>query len=391
MNPCIVSLGTALPAHRFSQEELRLAYHDIAEHQLAPRSVRLMDRVFASGNGIESRALACAEPRAVAEEGPDELHERFRAHAVKLGTEALSVALRRASLAPDQIRTLVACTCTGYLCPGLTSYIAENLALREDLQVFDLVGMGCGASVPALNLALQVARQGPDRPVAVVSSEVCSATAYFDDDPELIVSNCIFADGAGAAIVAGSDPGHSPASTSPLPSSSAPPRATNAADWANPAGRNGHRPGLELIDFESSLWPEYRDRLRFRQSGGKLRNCLSRDVPDLAAEMAHRTLQRLLSRHGLQLSDIRRWAIHPGGKRVLERFAERVCLSESDLRDSYRVLSTCGNMSSPSVLFVLESLWSDGEWKSGDWGICSAFGAGLTCHMGLFRTATLGS
>jgi len=354
VNPCIITLGTALPSHRYSQEELRVAYHDVADNQLRPRSVRIVDKVFAPSNGIDRRALACAEPRTIAAEGPDELHERFRQHAVQLGTAAIESALRDTEIEPTAIQALVACTCTGYLCPGLSSYLAENLALREDLKVFDLVGMGCGASVPGLYLARQLARSAEPMLVALVSAEVCSATAYFGDDPELIVSNCIFADGAAAAIISNDSHGQD-------------------------------RPALELIDFESSLWPEYRDHLRFRQSHGRLRNCLSRDVPDLASDMADRTLRRLLNRHKLDIGQIDRWAIHPGGKLVLERFAERLNLSQKQLQDSYYVLANYGNMSSPSVLFVLDSLVRRSEWRPGDYVICSAFGAGLSCHAGLFR------
>jgi predicted naringenin-chalcone synthase len=358
VNPCITGLASALPATRFSQDELRLAYRAIADGQLRPLSLRMLDRIFAPGNGIRTRSIACAEPRAIGLEGPDELHARFCRHAVQLGTEALRGALERAGVEARELAALIACTCTGYLCPGLTSYLAENLGLREDFQAFDLVGMGCGASVPALRLAQQIARGMPGGAVAVVSAEICSATAYFADDPELIVSNCIFADGAAAAVVA---------------------QGEGAPDHG--------RPLIELIDFESTLCPEHREKLRFRQSGGRLRNCLARSVPGIAAEMAERTLGRLLARRGLDRRDIAFWAVHPGGKKVLECFAERLGLAARELEDSYDVLARCGNMSSPSVLFVLESIIARRDHAAGALGICAAFGAGLSCHLALVRTA----
>jgi hypothetical protein len=134
---------------------------------LKPESVELISKVFDPDNGIRTRALACADPRQVLWENADTMHERYRSSAVALGAAALERALERSGVGRGDLAALIACTCTGYLCPGLTSYLVEALGLARTLRVFDLVGMGCAASLPGLDLATQLARAMPGRAVVL--------------------------------------------------------------------------------------------------------------------------------------------------------------------------------------------------------------------------------
>jgi alkylresorcinol/alkylpyrone synthase len=181
--------------------------------------------------------------------------------------------------------------------------------------------------------------------------EVCSAAMYLDDDPGVLISACLFGDGAGAVVASV----HAPSDR-------------RRVRWCE---------GASLIE------PEARDTLRFEQRDGMLRNLLARDVPSRAARYAAALLDRLLPTHQLKRSDIRAWLIHPGGRDVLLALREAIGISESDLALSAAVLREYGNLSSASVLFVLAAALTSPT--PGGWWWMSSFGAGFSCHGALLE------
>src|SRR5262249_47260386 len=132
---------------------------------------------------------------------PDLLHARFVKHAPALATQAAERALKDAGATAQEMDALIISSCTGYLCPGLTSYVSERLGLRTDAGLLDLVGQGCGAALPNLKTAEAMLASGRCTKVLSVCVEVCSAAFYIDDDPGVLVSACLFGDGAGAAVL----------------------------------------------------------------------------------------------------------------------------------------------------------------------------------------------
>jgi alkylresorcinol/alkylpyrone synthase len=259
--------------------------------------------------------------------------------------------MHAAGLEPAGIGGLVINTCTGYLCPGLTSYVSEQLGLDRGVKVFDLMGMGCGGAIPNIECAAGIIARNGGRPVISIAVEICSATMYLGPDPDLVISNSIFGDGAAAAIVDAPDgPGRTP---------------------------------VKILDFETGLYPRHREDLRYRTENGRLRNVLSKRVPLIGAKVARETACRLLDRHGLSIEQIDFWAVHPGGTLVLEQIGEKLGLSEERLRFSYEIFSEYGNMSSPSVLFVLKRLLCQGKPQPGQKGLMLAFGAGFSAYAAL--------
>ena len=313
--------------------------------RLSPRSRAIVKKVLTGNNGIEARRLALDHLDQAFDLTPDALHSRFVLTAPALAAQAAQGALRDASLEPRKIDAVIVSTCTGYLCPGLTSYLGERLPLRPDILTFDLVGQGCGAALPNLRAAEALLTAGRCRHILSVCVEVCSAALYFDDDPGVLISACLFGDGAGAAIV-----------------SQAP---------------NGKR-GIEWRASSSLLDPRNRDALRFEQRDGFLRNILRPQVPMLAAQMAARVLDDALARAGLERSRITGWVLHPGGRDVLNALRESLGLRPDDVRCSEAVLREFGNVSSASVYFVLQAALADGV-PRGVWWL-SSFGAGFSCH-----------
>jgi len=247
-------------------------------------------------------------------------------------------------------------TCTGYLCPGLTSYLAEDLGLGRSIRFQDLMGMGCGAAVPNLEAAAGMLARSGEGPVLSIAVEICTATMFSSHEPELVVSNSIFGDGAAAAVL------------DLMP--------------------DNYPGGLAcVVDFASGLFPQYREDLRYRTEGGRLRNYLTKRVPVIGARTVTEVASRLLDRHGLSRSDIAWWAVHPGGTVVLAQVAKELELADDALRYSYHVFENYGNMSSPSVLFVLREILDSGRPRPGQKCMLLAFGAGFSAFAGLLEFA----
>ncbi|MDE2092971.1 MAG: stilbene synthase [Burkholderiales bacterium] len=345
-------IGTATPAARYTKAECLDAFERSEWFaRLDPRSHFIARTVLQRDNGIEARRLALDALAEVFTIDPNTLARRFLAHAPVLAAQAAQRALAAAGLAPRAIDAVVVSTCTGYLCPGLSGHVVERLGLRADVQAFDLVGQGCAAALPNLQLGRALLASQAGEHVLSVCVEVSSAAMYLDDDPGVLISACLFGDGAGAAVL----------SREP------------AAD--------GRR--IEWIDSTSLIDPTQREALMFEQRDGMLRNVLTRAVPGLAAEHAQRVLETVLGRAGLRPADIGAWIMHAGGRDVLLALERRLELDPQALRYSAAMLREYGNLSSAFVYFVLAAALADAA-PDGWWWL-SSFGAGFACHGALLR------
>jgi predicted naringenin-chalcone synthase len=333
------ALTTAVPPASFAQPECwDIIQRSSARERLSKRSRLILHSILRGEHGIERRHFAAPHIEQIFEQGPGELNAIFRTEAPALAARALTSALAQAGVSPAQLDALLVCTCTGYLCPGLTSYVAEQLGLRPNLILQDLVGFGCGAAIPMLRNGADVLAARPDAVIACVAVEISSAAFYLDDDPGVLVSACLFSDGAAATV------------------------------WR---GRPGPT-GLRAFDFQSLHLPAERDKLRFENREGKLRNLLDPTVPQLAAA----AVSQLWSARGSR--PVAGVVSHPGGRDVLAALAP--VLAPHSLEASTAVLRDHGNMSSPSVLFALEEqLRTQGNPTGGDLWVVS-FGAGFSAH-----------
>lgn len=337
------SLATAVPPRVFTQQECyAVAQQPEVRDRLNRRSQLVVQSVLRGDSGVNERHFAVTDVPGVFSYTADQLNEAFRREAPKLAAEALASALAPLGLAPRDLDALLICTCTGYLCPGLTSYVAEQLGVRSDAILHDLCGLGCGAAIPTLRMADALLRANPGARVATVAVEVCSAAFYLDDDPGVLISACLFGDGAAAAV------------------------------WKAEPGATGFR----CHGFSSLHQPADRDKIRFEQRDGKLRNLLDGAVPRLAADAVSRLFEAERGRQGA--SPICRIVAHPGGRDVIS--ALQRALPDFSFEAGRRVLRSYGNMSSPSVLFVLEEALREARPAPGeDWWLVS-FGAGFSAH-----------
>jgi alkylresorcinol/alkylpyrone synthase len=347
-----IGLGTAAPPKCYTQRECWEALQAAPQFtRLEPRARAILKKVLGAQNGIETRHLALEPLTEAFDLTPDALHARFLRHAPAVAAAAANGALRDAGVKAEEIDALIVSTCTGYLCPGLTSYVSERLGLRRDALLLDLVGQGCGAALPNLRTAAGLLAGGQATHVLSVCVEICSAAFYLDDDPGVLISACLFGDGAGAAVL--------------------------SAEAVPGRRRVRWQAASTLLDAST------RDLLRFEQRGGMLRNILTPEVPDIAARHAVTVLEEVLARAGQSRDRIRTWILHAGGRDVLAALRERLGLTEADTRRSADVLRTFGNLSSPFVLVVLQRALAEGA-PGGNWWLAS-FGAGFSSHGALLE------
>jgi alkylresorcinol/alkylpyrone synthase len=347
----ILGLGTATPPARYTKAQCLTAFEKSSWfRRLDARAHWVARTVLQRDNGIEARRLAVDTLDEVFTIDPNTLSRRFLAHAPALAAQAGARALSQSGVAAAQIDGLVVSTCTGYLCPGLSGHVAERLGLRADVRAFDLVGQGCAAALPNLQLGRALLASGDCGHVLSICVEVSSAAMYLDNDPGVLISACLFGDGAGAAVL---------------------------------SLRAGVGRQIEWRDSASLLEPAQRAALMFEQRDGMLRNVLTRAVPALAADHAQRVLATVLGRAGLQPGDVAAWVMHAGGRDVLLALAQRLELQPDDLRYSAAMLREYGNLSSAFVYFVLQAALADAA--APGWWWLSSFGAGFSCHGALLK------
>lgn len=341
------AIGTALAGKCYSKDD---CWNGFAASdwfaRLDARSHAIAKLVLTRNNGIEERWLCVDSLDEVFAIEPDVLHRRFALYAPPLASAAGLSGLRTAGISTQEIDAVIVTTCTGYLCPGLSGYVVERLGLRKDILAFDLVGQGCAGALPNWQLASALLTAGHCNHVLSICVEVCSAAMYLDNDPGVLISACLFGDGAGAAVL----------SLSPV--------AT--------------RRRIEWKETTSSIDPSERAALRFEHQDGMLRNILTRAVPQLAAQHAKDVLNKTLERAGLRRDQICEWIFHAGGRDVLLALEAHLGLPPEALRYSREALRRYGNLSSAFVYFVLEAALRDRA--PGGWWWLSSFGAGFTCH-----------
>lgn len=330
------SIATAVPPNAFTQHACWAAMGgDGLLDALRPRSADLLRKILTNpDSGIASRHLALDRIEQVFYHDAQSLNESFEREAPQLAGKALASALQQAGIAAAELDALFVCTCTGYLCPGVTSHLAEQSGMRPDTYLADLVGLGCGAAIPMLRAAHGYLAAHPGAKIATVAVEVCSAAFYADDDPGVLISLCLFGDGAAAAVWSG-----------------------NGTDgqW-----RAGH--------FTTVHQPENRAKIRFVNAGGKLKNQLHRAVPELAAEAVAGLYEK-------RTADPDQILAHSGGRDVIEAIERRLPFSLTETRE---VLRDHGNMSSPSVMFALEKRLNGSPADRHLW--LTGFGAGFAAH-----------
>lgn len=346
--PGLTRLGTRLVATCFDSAAIDTRYTAVAE--LTSERQAENPQFFDAGTGLLLSPSTKVR------------NDIFATEATKLFVEAAGKAL---DACPEfsllDITHLVTVSCTGFFNPGPDYKIVRALGLNPAVQRYHLGFMGCYAAFPALRAAKSFCDADPDAVVLVVCAELCSLHVRTSNDPDTIMGSALFADGAAAAIVT--------------------------------AREHPDRPALLQLDhFETVLTPVGEDSMAWNIGDEGFEMVLGNYVPHIIDDHIIGALEPLLSREpqlpGLPYRDIRHWAIHPGGRSILDKVQSRLDLSDEQLVPARETLRNYGNMSSATVLFVLRHILdlppADGP-DAGAERICSmAFGPGLTVETALF-------
>jgi 3,5-dihydroxyphenylacetyl-CoA synthase len=344
--PAILTIGTANPAQRYSQEQI---YNLMQRSSPFYRTERVR-QIFMTSD-IDHRHFCFDIDSFTTEESIDEMHERFRKGSMELGRAAIERCLRSAAIDVSDIDYIIAVSCTGYLCPGLSALLSKELNLRRDIQRADLLGMGCSGAMPGLQRAYDFVRAYPDKKALLLTVEICSACYYIDDSLDTVVGNAICADGAAALVVGMSDDPRHP----------------------------------KIIGFESLLEPSYIHTVGFEHREGRLRIILSKDLRDGAGLLAGKLVMNLLQHYSVPKQTINHWILHSGGRKVIDSIQKELSLTDNDVRHTRHVLRQYGNMSSPTVLFVLQETLNQGNPREAEFGLMLALGPGLAVEGALLK------
>ncbi len=357
----LLSVGTAVPAARLSQPRTRDFF--AAQPNVDRLTARLIGAAF-DQSAIESRysviggidqgsGLFTDDSGALRSPSTGERNAVYRREAPALNAAAASEALARAGLEASDITHVITASCTGFFAPGPDFLLVRDLGVPSSAERTHIGFMGCAAAFPALRNATRICDAQPGSVVLVVCTELCSLHIRSSRDPEQIVASAVFGDGAAAAIV-----------------SSAEPRRSGAA--------------LDVGAFSTAITADGEEDMDWTIGDHGFEMRLTAEVPRIIGREIAGVVGSMLGEDGSPIEDVDAWAVHPGGRSVLDRVQTGLGLPDEAMADSRAVLRDFGNMSSATVLFILQRILADDSLGSGARiaGLC--FGPGLTVETALF-------
>jgi predicted naringenin-chalcone synthase len=348
--PTMLALQTGVPNRCYSQDEIADFYLHLLGSQSKHRERAI--RTIMNYSGVSFRH-SVVEPTYFTEpKSTRQRNDRYMEEALPLGENVIRSGLASAGIDADDITSLTVVSCTGFNIPGLDLLLAGRLGMRPDLNRTCVFGMGCYGAFPGIRRAVESVKVQPAGLALVLALELCTLHIQFDDAVETVVSTSLFADGA-AMILIGNEP--------------------------------MKKDGPQFIDAETYCDYQTLEHMSFTVTDQGFRMYLSSYVPDVLAANIRTLLDRLLMRNDLGCEDVKFWAIHPGSKKIVEYIREQLELSDEQVRYSLDSLRDYGNMSSATVLFVLERIIQTGSPQSGEYGVMMAFGPGLTMEAALVQ------
>jgi alkylresorcinol/alkylpyrone synthase len=275
----------------------------------------------------------------------------YKTYSIEFGRCVAQEALDAAGLTPADIDLIITVSCTGMIIPSLDAYLANLMDFRSDIKRMPITELGCAAGAAALGRAHDYIRAFPEANVLIVAVELASLTLQRDDASLAnLVSCCLFADGAAAAVL---------------------------------TGREAR--GLQIIGSRSHLIPNSLDAMGFDLRSSGLHIVLSKDVPELIRDQIVAITDKLFVVNGLSRDDIKFFLLHPGGQKLLTFIEQELVLSPAQTETSWRVLSDYGNLSSATVFFVMKEFLAQAPPAHGTRGLLAAFGPGFSTEMALLE------
>jgi alkylresorcinol/alkylpyrone synthase len=347
----IVAVGTAVPEYEVDQREAQEFARGLFQRAFVDidRLLTIFDHA-----AIERRRFS--QPRSWFEQDHSfaERNGAYVEAACNLGEEAIRRCLKRAGLTPREVDHFIFVSSTGLSTPSIDAHLVNRLGMNPRVKRTPLWGLGCAGGVAGLARAFEVARAFPEQRVLLLALELCGLTFRRNDlSKSNLVATSLFADGAAAVLIAGE----------------------KAA-----AGTDGPR----IIDATSMTWPRSLDVMGWEVVDDGLKVIFSKDIPSIVRRKVRPVVEEFLGRWKLTPERVERYIAHPGGAKVLTAYEEALSLKETALSRARSVLRSHGNMSSATVLFVLEQEMREKP-EAGTYGLITALGPGFSLELMLIQ------
>lgn len=353
----IAAVASALPPHYYTQQQV---FDELAKNWQGQLENPALLQRFHQRVGVDGRYFALPLEEYAAMERWGQFNAVWLRVAEELGEQAINTALTRAGLTVDHIGALLTVTVTGVVSPSLDAHLCNKMGLPADVRRTPIFGLGCVAGAAGIAQAADYVRAYPDKIAVLLSVELCSLTWQRKD---LSIANLIatglFGDGAAAVMIAG--------------------------DKVQLPQMEARKAGPTILATASSFYTDTEGAMGWDIGEEGFRIVLSPEVPAIIREHLPKDLEGFLAANGLKREQITSWVLHTGGPKVLEAMADAAGVSREECALSWESLRKVGNLSSASVLFVLEDTMQERRPEPGSYGILAAMGPGFCSQLVLLR------
>jgi alkylresorcinol/alkylpyrone synthase len=344
----IAGTATAVPPHLLTREIVK--HHMKGVFSLEGKHLEAIHTVI-DNSQIDQRYSVFPVEYIIEPRPLSQINNEYRAKAIELGREVAAQALAQAGMVASDIDLLITVSCTGVMIPSLDAYLATEMGFRPDVRRLPITELGCAAGAAGLARAWEYLSGFPDRTALLVSVELPTLTFQRKDFSQAnLISAVLFGDGAAGVVITGREAS-----------------------------------GPRIIASESFLFPNSLDAMGFDLRDSGFHIVLSKDVPQLIRDRIKGLVDGFLALQGLRREDISAFLLHPGGQKLLSFMEAELELDRADTEISWDVLRRFGNLSSASVLFILQETLAKREMASGSYGLLMAFGPGFTAEMILLQ------
>lgn len=344
----IAATATALPPHTITREDVKYymgRVFDIPERRLEAMmsivdnaQVHKRHSIFPVEYTIEPRELS-------------KTNQEYIEHAIKLGREVAEKCLERAKLRADEIDLIITVSCTGFMIPSLDAHLIELMGFRPNVRRMPFTELGCAAGAMALGRAADYLQAVPDGNVLIIAVELPTLTLQRKDISQAnLISSVLFGDGAAAVVVTGKP-----------------------------------RKGPKILVSETYTFPDSLGAMGFDLRDSGFHILLDKSVPEMIGARIRALVDGFLERHGKKQEDIKGWILHPGGSRLLGNVEQALGLTKADTQPSWDILGSVGNLSSATILFILQEWMEKRPLQPGDIAMAAAFGPGFSAEFLLLQ------
>jgi alkylresorcinol/alkylpyrone synthase len=349
-SPCaIVATATAVPPHTITRDDVKYymgRVFDIPERRLEAM-MSIVDNAQVHSRHMIFPIDYTVEPRSL-----ELTNQEYMKHAIELGQRAAEECLNRAKMSPQDIDMIITVSCTGFMIPSLDAHLINSMGFRSDVRRMPFTELGCAAGAMALGRASDYLQSRANGNVLIIAVELPSLTFQRKDISQAnLISSILFGDGAAAVIVS----------------------------------CNSSAPGPRILVSETYTFPDSLGAMGFDLKDSGFHILLSKDVPEMIGEKIEGLVDGFLARHGVTRDRIRGWILHPGGSRLLGNVEKALGLSKCDTQPSWDILGNVGNLSSATILFILQEWLEKRPLKKGDIAMAAAFGPGFSAEFLLLQ------